>query len=298
MALLIDGVRGVIASLATPYNDYGGIDTGGVGRLVEHVIAGGVQGLMVAGDSGEFVYLSRGERLMVTEATVEAAAGRVPVYAGTAAESTEETLALTRDAAKAGADAVVIVAPFYFGLPQDALAGHYTEIAARGGLPVVVYNNPRYTGNNLAPATLGRLAGVEGIIGLTQGNADLGQLVETIRLAGNRLAVLTAIDSQFYPALCAGAGGIFSAAAGPLPRQLVALYDAFGAGDHERARALHLRLRVLTRFLDDSSGPVAACKEALALLGLPGGPVRRPLPPLSPEERAGIRAALVELELL
>ncbi len=144
MPLDTAGVRGVIAALATPYNDYGGVDAEGVGRLVEHAVEGGVHGVLVAGGAGESVFLSRGERLLVTEAAVEAAAGRAPVYAGTGAASTEETLALTRDAAGAGADAAVIVAPFYFfGLPQDALAAHYEQIARRGRLPLVVYNDPR-----------------------------------------------------------------------------------------------------------------------------------------------------------
>lgn len=298
MTLGMADVRGVIPALATPYNEHGGVDAEGVGRLVEHAIAGGVHGLMVTGGTGEFVHLSRGERLLVTQAAVEAAAGRAPVYAGTAASSTEETLALTRDAARAGADAAIVVAPYYFGLPQGALAGHYAELAARGGLPLVVYNNPLYTGNNLTPATLAELAGVAGIVGLKQSNADLGQLVETLRLAGDHFAVLTGIDSQFYPALCAGARGIFSTAACVIPGEMVAIYDAFLAGDHERARALHLRVQVLNRFLEYDPGYVAPCKEALALLGLPGGPVRRPLPDLTPEEREGIRAALVELELL
>lgn len=298
MALGAGDVRGVIPALVTPYNGSGGIDAEGVGRLVEHAVAGGVHGLMVNGGTGEFVHLSRGEKLIVIEAAVEAAAGRVPVYAGTAAASTEETLALTRDAAKGGADAAIIVTPYYFGLPQDALAGHYAALAARGRLPVVVYNNPLYTGNNLTPATLAGLAGIDGIVGLKQSNADLGQLVETLRLAGDHFAVLTGIDSQFYPALCAGATGIFSTAACVMPRAMVAIYDAWRAGDHERARALHLRAQVLNRFLEYDPGYVAPCKGALALLGLPGGPVRRPLPDLTPGEREGIRAALVELELL
>lgn len=298
MALTIADVRGVIPAIATPLTANGGVDGDGVGQLVEHAIAGGVHGIMVTGGTGEFVHLSRGERLLVTQEAVAAAAGRAPVYAGTAAASTEETIALTQDAAKAGAAAAIVVAPYYFSLPQDALARHYTDIAARGGLPLVVYNNPLYTGNNLTPATLASLATTEGIVGLKQSNADLGQLVETVRRAGDHFAVLTGIDSQFYPALCTGARGIFSTAACVIPREIVAIYDAFGTGDHEQARTLHLKVQVLNRFLEYDPGYVAPCKEALALLGLPGGPVRRPLPDLTDEERAGIRAALEELGLL
>lgn len=290
--------RGVIPTLVTPYSDYGGIDTAGVGRLVEHVIAGGVHGVAVNGDAGEFVNLSRGEKLMVIEAAVEAAAGRVPVYAGTGAESTEETLALTWDAAKAGANAAIVVTPYYFGLPQDALVDHYAEIARRGRLPIIVANIPCYSGNNLTPDTLARLAEIDSVIGLEQSNADLGQLVETLRLAGDRFAILTGIDSQCYPALCAGTTGIFSTTACVMPREVVAIYDAFRAGDHERARELHRRAQALNRLLEASPGHSATCKAALALLGLPGGPVRRPLPDLAPEARDGVRAALLELQLL
>ena len=159
-------------------------------------------------------------------------------------------------------------------------------------------NNPAYTGNNLTPQLVARLAEVPGIIGLKESNADLGQLVESIRVSPRGFSVCTGIDSQFYPSLCAGAQGVFSTAASAIPGQMVELYEVFLAGEHDRARDLHLRVQSLNRYLEYEPGYVAPCKEVLRLLGMPGGAVRRPLPSLTEEEKAGVRSALEELGLL
>lgn len=259
-----DGPSGVIAALVTPFRSGGGIDVAGVARLVEHAIAGGVHGLLVTGSAGEFVHLSRGERLLVTRAAVEAAARRVPVYAGTTAVSTEETIALTRDAAGAGADAAIVAAPYYFTLPPAALARHYREVALAGGLPLVVHNTPHASGNSLALAALLALADEPNIVGVIERGDD----------------------------------GLCSATAGIIPSQIVELYDACRAGERERAAAIQERLQPLLHHLEDASGGrPAACKAALTWLGLPAGPVRRPLPPLGAEETSAIRAALAGLGL-
>lgn len=288
-------MRGIIAALVTPYNGYGGIDTDGVGRLVERAIAGGVAAILVNGPIGEGPHLSRGERLFVIEAATEAAAGRVPLYAGTGAVGAEETLALTWDAEKAGIAAAFVVAPSYYRLPQAALIAHYREIARRGRLPIVVHNAPTPLGNSLTPASLAALATTDGIAAIAQGDPDFGQLGETIRLIGDRLPILAARDAVAYPALCTGAAGLISATAGVLPRAVVALGAAFTAGDHPAARSAWLELQRFNRFLDEDSPAVAACKAALTTLGLPGGEPRRPLPGLSEQEHEAIRAAITAL---
>jgi 4-hydroxy-tetrahydrodipicolinate synthase len=285
-------VRGIIAALVTPYNNYGGIDTDGVGRLVERAIGGGVDGILVNSPLGEAPHLSRGERIFVIEAATEAAMGRVPLYAGTGAVGAEETLALTWDAAKAGITAAFIAAPFYFRLPQEALIAHYREIARRGRLPLIVHNAPTALGNSLMPASLAELATVEGISAIAQGEPDLGQLSETIRLIGDRLPILGARDSVAYPALCAGAAGLISATAGVLPLPAAELYAAFAAGDHNAARAVWLGLQGFNRFLDEPEEAVAACKAALTILGQPGGEPRRPLPGLTEARREEVRSTI------
>lgn len=160
---------------------------------------------------------------------------------------------------------------------------------------MVVYNNPLYTGNNLTPGAISELLKVKNIIGLKQSNSDIGQLVEVIRLSPKEAAICTGIDSQFYPALCMGAKGIFSTAATVIPAQMVTLYNFFVEKKYAEALDLHMKLQLLNKYLEYDPGYVAPCKEALRIMGLPGGPVRRPLPELNNEEKAGIKESLKEI---
>ena len=291
-------VKGVIAAIVTPFDQNGQISSPAIEAIVEYLVSNGVHAIMTTGGTGEFPHLLRDERKYVTQLVVEQINGRIPVIAGTASCSTQETLLLMDDAAEAGASAAIVVAPYYFMLPQESLYAYYMELADRGALPVILYNNPLYTGNNLSPATMARLAGHERIIGVKQSNDNMGELVELVRLAGHQMAVTTGIDSQFYPALCIGATGIFSTAASVIPRQMVEVYSLFQQGKRDEALKLHMRLQLLNRFLEYDPGYVAPAKEALTMLGYPAGPVRRPLPDLTEEERQGVRDALVELGLL
>ncbi len=291
-------VRGIIVAVVTPFTDSGELAEGNLRKLVDYMLGKKVHGIMTTGGNGEGPHLLREERKAVTRIVVEAASGKIPVYAGTAACSTMETVLLTRDAAEVGADAAIVTPPYYFNLPDDCLYQHYARLAASVNIPVVVYNNPLYTGNNLSPGLIARLAGIDGVIGLKQSNADMGQLVEVIRLVGDKISVLTGIDSQFYPSLCAGGKGIFSTASCVVPQQMVELFDAFEKGDHGAALAMHMKLQNLNRFFEYDPGYVAPCKEALAMLGLPAGPVREPLPHLNEQQREQVRQALAELGLL
>ena len=296
--MLSVGFSGVIAAVVTPFDEGGRVDVDALRAITNYLIEGGVHGIMTTGGTGEFPNLLPQERRLVTQTVVEEVKGLVPIIAGTAACGTYETILLTNDAAEAGAHAAIVVAPYYFPLPESSLEDHYRRVAEETKLPIVVYNNPSYTGNNLSPDLIARLAEVENIVGLKQSNADMGQFVEVVRLVDDRLTVMTGIDSQFYPSLCVGGRGIFSTAAGIVPRQMVDLYRAFLEGRHDEARELNLRLQALNRFLEYEPGYVSPCKEALNMLGLPGGKVRRPLPDLTPSERAGLAQALRELGAL
>jgi 4-hydroxy-tetrahydrodipicolinate synthase len=290
-----DDLRGTMAALITPFEDDLSLDAAGLPSVVKHVIDGGATGVMTTGGTGEFPSLTRDERALITEITVKAAANRLPVIAGTAACSTGEVIALSHDARDAGADAVIVTAPYYFPLPEAALYEHYASIARDAGLPLVVYNSPLYTGNNLSPDLLVRLLELPGIIGIKQSNADLGQLMEILSRAPKGRSICTGIDSQYYAALAIGANGIYSTGAMVLPNRYSELYDFVQQGRHDEARALQLALQPLNQFFEYDPGYVAPCKEALRLLGCPAGPVRKPLPELNNEQRAGIRKALVEL---
>ncbi|NPV07652.1 MAG: 4-hydroxy-tetrahydrodipicolinate synthase [Anaerolineae bacterium] len=296
--LTADALRGVIPAIVTPFTVSDAVDEPALRRITDHVLRNGVHGVMTTGGTGEFPHLSREEKRIVTAIVVDEVQGRVPVIAGTAACSTREAIDLSEDAQAIGADAVIVTAPYYFGLPPSSLERHYRELAEAVDIPIVVYNNPLYTGNNLSPALLARLAEVEGIIGLKQSNDNLGELVEVVRLARERMSVCTGIDSQFYPALCVGARGIFSTAANVMPAQMVQVYELTVSGRHDEARELHLRLQVLNRLLEYDPGYVSPCKEALAMMGMPAGRVRRPLPELTDEEWQELRGALEQLGLV
>ena len=217
------------------------------------------------------------------------------MIAGTAACSIREAIDLARDAAEAGAAAVILTPPFYFHLPGKALYDHFALAARESPVPIVVYNNPLYTGNALEPSLLAEILQIERVIGLKQSESDFGQLVEIIRRSSDLASICTGIDSQFYAALCVGARGIFSTAACVIPREMAAIYRAYCKGDPGAALAAHRRAQPLNRYFEYDPGYVAPCKEALEMLGLRCGKPRKPLPELTAEERAGIRRALLDL---
>lgn len=291
-------LSGVVVAIVTPFGEDEKLDKEGLKRITSYLLEKGVHGIMTTGGTGEGPHLLREEKKAVTEVVVETVGGRIPVIAGTAACSTRETILLTEDAVEVGADAAIVTPPFYFTLPDNCLYQHYQRLAASVDIPVIIYNNPLYTGNNLRPELIAKLADIDGIIGLKQSNTDLGQLVEVIRLVGNKISILTGIDSQFYPALCAGSKGIFSTAACVVPQQMVDLFNAFVEGNHQAASAIQMRLQSLNRFFEYDPGYVSPCKEALIMLGLPAGPVRQPLPDLTEGQKTQLRQALSNLGLL
>jgi 4-hydroxy-tetrahydrodipicolinate synthase len=290
-------LKGVIPAIVTPFTADGELDTDGLKRLARFLLDHGVHGIMTTGGNGEFPHLLRAEKRRVTETVVKEVKGVVPVIAGTAACSTTETLLLSEDAKGVGADAVILTPPYFYKLPDESIHRHFQTLSNNLQIPMIVYNNPLYTGNNLSPDLIDKIAGFKGVIGLKQSNSDLGQLVETIRRSGEKISVCTGIDSQFYPSLCAGAKGIFSTAACVIPKQMVQIFELTDNGKHEEAFSLHMKIQELNRLLEYDPGYVAPCKEALSMLGLPGGPVREPMPQLSSTEREALKQALGNLDL-
>jgi 4-hydroxy-tetrahydrodipicolinate synthase len=291
-------IEGVIAAIVTPFNKAADLDTEGLRRLTRFLLDNGVHGIMTTGGNGEFPHLLREEKRLVTETVVEEVKGTVPVIAGTAACGTRETQQLSNDAKEAGADAVIVTPPYYYKLPEESIYRHFQLLTGAVDIPIIVYNNPLYTGHNLSPQLIDTLAELKGIIGLKQSNSDFGQLVETIRRSGAKISICTGIDSQFYPSLCAGARGIFSTAACVIPSHMVQIFNLCQSGKHTDAFKLHLKVQELNCLLEYDPGYVSPCKEALGMLGLPGGPVREPLPELNQMERDALKGVLRALDLL
>lgn len=290
--------KGIIPAVVTPFKPNYELDEEGLKKLVDYLVKNRVHGIMMTGGNGEFPHLLHWERRKVLEIAIEAAKGRVPIIACTASCSTKETLILTAHANEVGADAVIMVPPYYFKLPEESIYKHYKTVAEKVKIPVIVYNNPEYTGNNISPKLMAKLSEINGVVGIKQSNYDISQTAEIIRLVGDKIAVLTGIDSQLYPTLCIGGKGVFSTAACVVPRQMVELYEAFESGDYPTAFEIHKKLQTINRFLEYDPGYVAPCKEMLGMLGLPAGPVRPPLPPFPNEKRIEIEEALQALNVM
>jgi len=296
--LTANKLRGIVPAMITPFTPHDELDMEGLKKLTNHLIECGVHGLMTTGGNGEFPHLLPDERRKVLEVVVDEANGRVPVIACTTACSTKETILYTKHARDTGADAAIVVQPYYYKLPEAQIFEYYQSIAEETDFPIVVYNNPGYTGNAIPPNLMARILSLDGLIGLKQSEYDISQTLEIVRQVGDRVSVMTGIDSQVFPILCIGGRGVFSTAACVVPRQMVELYETFERGDIKGALKLHMKLQILNRFFEYDLGYVAPCKEALTMLGLPAGHVRPPLPRLTEQERVQLKEALMELKLL
>lgn len=296
--LTAEKLEGIVPAVVTPFTSDDEIDIGGLAKLVDYLIENGVHGIMTTGGNGEFPHLLSHERKKVLEVVIDVAKRSIPVIACTTGCSTKETLLYTKHAEDAGADAAILVPPYYYKLPPNQIFQFYRSVAEETELPIIVYNNPEYTGNPINPELMSKIFSINGVIGLKQSEYNISQTLEIVRQMGNGVSIMTGIDSQLFPILCIGGKGVFSTAACVVPRQMVELYEAFKGRDVKRALKIHMKLQVLNRFFEYDPGYVAPCKEALVMLGLPSGHVRLPLPMLTEKEKEQLRVALVKLELL
>lgn len=296
---MIDGkdIKGIIAAIVTPFTNDEEVDCSGLKTIAEYLIEGGVDAIMTTGGAGEFPHLTREEKKLVIKTISEVCKEKVPIIAGTSACSTKESLLLMEDARECGADATIMVPPYYFVLNEAASFDYFETLAKANILPVVIYNNPLYTGNPLPPMLIVRLLDIKNIIGIKQSSVDMGQLVEVIRMADKSSSICTGIDSQFYPALTVGAAGIYSTAGGVFPKQMKHIYNLFLQGRFEEARECHIKLQEVNHFLEYDPGYVSPAKEALNMLGLPAGIVRRPMPSLTQVQKDELRQALRALSI-
>jgi 4-hydroxy-tetrahydrodipicolinate synthase len=289
-------LRGAFTALVTPFDADGGVDEEGLRRLVRWQLLAGIDGLVPCGTTGESPTLSAGERDRVIALTVETAAERrsqrrIPVVAGTGTNDTASTIAATRRAAELGADAALVVAPYYNRPNGRMLLTHYTAVADDGDLPIVVYNVPSRTGTNVDADTFLRLAEHPRVVAVKEASGNLEQIARICRDRPHDVAVLAGDDAWTLPVLALGGDGVVSVASNEIPGEMVALCDAALAGDWDAARRIHERwLPLFVANFRDAPNPVPV-KAALALMGLiEGDAVRGPLLPLD----AGSRTALGE----
>jgi len=287
---------GAMTALVTPFRD-GEVDTRALEALVEAQIAGGINALVPCGSTGEAATLTHEEHLAVVRAVVRAARGRVPVIAGTGSNSTAEAIRLTRGAEEAGADAALLISPYYNKPTQDGIYRHYAAVADTTGLPLILYNIPGRTGSNITPDTIARLARLPNIAGVKEASGNLAQVLEIIDESGPDFGIYSGDDILTLPIMAAGGHGVIAVGANLMPRAYVELTDALLAGDLERARMQNHRLLPLMMALTLEVNPIPV-KTALAMMGQCADEFRLPLTPMSPGARVRLEDVLREYELV
>ena len=281
--------RGSMVALVTPFKRDGSVDFRRLSSLVEWQISCGTDALVPCGTTGEGATLSAPERAAVIRAVVRQARSRIPVIAGAGSNSTAVTVLNCREAKRAGADALLVVTPYYNKPTQAGLFAHYERIAREVPLPVVLYNVPSRTGVTLAPETVARLSRVPGIAAIKEAGGSLPAVSRIMALCD--LPVLSGDDALTVPMMAIGARGLISVMANVAPAETKAMVQAASMGDWVRARELHHRLHPLMEacFLESNPIPV---KAMLALRGRIGPAIREPLGPPSKETMKKLKAVL------
>jgi 4-hydroxy-tetrahydrodipicolinate synthase len=296
----VEWMRGCATALVTPFKSDGGVDTERMRALVERQCEAGVRVLVPCGTTGESVTMSAEENRRVIGLTVEVAqAHGARVIAGAGSNSTAHAVSNARAAQEAGADAVLIVAPYYNKPTQEGLYRHFRTVAeAVAPLPVVLYNVPGRTSSNIAAETTLKLAReIENVAAVKEASGNLAQIMEIIRNRPKGFLVLSGDDAMTLALLALGADGLISVASNEAPDLMSLMVDAALAGRWDRARALHYSLLPLmdVNFVESSPGPV---KAAMALMGLLEENLRLPLVPVTEKTRSRVREVLIELGLL
>ncbi len=291
-------VQGAFTALVTPFTPDGALDEEAFRRLVRWQLLAGIDGLVPCGTTGEAPTLSQEERERLITVAVETVAERpwrrrVPVIAGTGTNDTAATIRATRRAAELGADAALVVAPYYNRPDQRMLEAHFRAIADDGALPIVVYNVPSRTGANVEAATLLRLAEHPRIVAVKEASANLDQIALICRDRPRDFAVLAGDDAWTLAVLAMGGSGVVSVASNEIPGEMAALCSSARSGDWEGARRIHERwLPVMRANFSGGPNPVPV-KAALALMGLlPTDALRPPLLALDEEARARLAGTL------
>jgi 4-hydroxy-tetrahydrodipicolinate synthase len=293
--------RGLMPAMVTPFDERGEVDLGATEAVVERFIEAGVDGISPLGSTGEFSHLTSDERMRFAEEVTTIVAGRVPLVIGVGAAGTKEMVELARHAESVGADAVLVVSPFYWKVGEEALFRHFATVAESVGIPVVVYNLPMLTGIDLSPSLIARIATeCPNAVGLkdtvTEYFHTVGVLREVKRVRPD-FSVLSGWEDLILPSLLAGADGSICAFANVAPELFVNLVRAAHKGDLERAAQLHRRVLSLLTLGAYSDPPIGAIKVAMRRLGVPISPtVRGPALPATDEE--GIEDVLKEVGLL
>lgn len=281
---------GCATALVTPFRG-GQVDYDALDRLVEAQLDGGVSALVAAGTTGEPATMTWEEQVSVIERVIKKAAGRAPVIAGTGSNCTAEAIHAAKQAAALGADAQLVVTPYYNKTSQDGLVAHYLAIADATALPVIVYNVPSRTGVNISPAALRRICKHERVIAVKEANPDMGEALEKLRLCGDDAVFYCGNDDLTVPAMACGFQGVISVLSNLLPAETSKMTALALAGDYPSAAAMQRALLPLVHALFSETSPIPI-KAALAAVGVCDEELRLPLVPMQPATREKLYEAM------
>ena len=276
---------GMATALVTPMTAAGAIDYEAFGRFIEFQIESGINALVVMGTTGENATIEFDEQKEIIRFAVEKVAGRVPVIAGTGTNNTEHVIANTKAACEVGADAVLVVTPYYNKATQKGLITHFTAVADASTVPVILYNVPGRTGCNLLPKTAAVLSEHPNIVAIKEATGNMAQMVELRALCGDKLDIYSGEDALTVPMMAMGAKGTISVLSNVVPAQSVAMTDACVSGDFETAARWQCRLLPLINALFSEVNPIPA-KAAAAAMGFGADFLRLPLTPIEDATRA------------
>ena len=275
---------GMATAIVTPMTPTG-IDYEALGRFLEFQIENGINAIVVMGTTGENATIEPEDQKEVIRFTVEKVAKRVPVIAGTGTNNTAHVLENTKNACEAGADAVLVVTPYYNKATQNGLIAHFTTIADASSVPVILYNVPGRTGCALQPKTVAKLAEHPNIVGLKEATGNMSQMVELMHLCGDKIDIYSGEDALTVPMMAMGGAGTISVLSNVLPAESVAMTDACLAGDYKTAAAMQCKMLPLINALFSEVNPIPA-KAAVSAMGFGEENLRMPLTPMEPQTRA------------
>jgi 4-hydroxy-tetrahydrodipicolinate synthase len=283
--------QGALVAIVTPFTN-GRVDEAALRELIEFQIENGTTGIVPCGTTGESPTLSYEEHKRVVEIAVEQVAKRVPVVAGTGSNNTEEAIVLTRHAKKVGADAALMISPYYNKPTQEGLYLHYEKVARTVDIPIILYNIAGRTAVNIEPETIARLSRIDNIVGVKEASGSMKQITDIIALCGDDFTVLSGEDFLTFPLMCVGGKGVISVVSNVAPREMSDLCRLFLDGRFEEAQKLFYRLLPLCHALFIETNP-APVKTALAMMNkIQSDDVRLPLAPMSQANREKLRKVL------
>ena len=292
-------LKGIFVPNVTPFTGQGHIDYEKLGDLVDFWLESGVSGIVVNASTGEAPLLSREERVELISYVKDRMGGKGRLVAGTGAIGTRETIELTRDAKKAGAEVALVAPPFFYRPTDMEVYRHFTSLLGSVDLPVIFYNVPKFTGYGVPPRVVNRIADECGnLVGIKDSSGNPGNQAENIRLFGSKISVLSGAADMTLPTLTMGGKGAILAVANAIPETCVALYEAALRGDLKEAGRLQLKVSYVNKVLVREHSQIAAVKAALASLGHPAGVPRRPLRPLPPGEDRQVVEEFMQREAL